>query len=727
MNATGIERPPGPWQDVVAQVKGRRVRAEGPQGSRGSHRATAPAGPADPVAGSRRRRHTGSPTARARPGPWRPATPAATRPERGLGGPTGEPERGRIRFDRRAVGGPSSSRRRDAGGGTGWRRRHRRPRLARPAPSPRRWRGGSAGSGSLPRRPSAVSRSIVSDPTRMRDAATPYRRIRLRAQPSDGGAIGGRAAGVRAGPRCRFEFVEPFQRRLHVLERRRVVERPGCPWRDLRAIQQPIEGSTSASIAPRERASRAADLGCRFASRPCHEQVAERRRQVGECQFASLAMPWGAIAGGYAARCAACHHASMEIHFLGGATTVTGSQHLLITARARVLIDCGMFQGSPNESIRNRIPFDYEPSELDAVLLTHAHLDHCGLLPLLGREGYTGPIHATAGTVELATVVLLDSGHLHEEFAKRDARWEKRHPELVAADDRKHSRCLPGCAGPGRGWRGRRHRRVDRARRARPDDDRTGPRNPAPPTHGRAIPRPSCAPSPRTWISISMRRCTRSRTLKRSSPSSQPIEYGEESRSRAGRACHVPGCRPHPGVRDHPGPGRGTGRRARARDRLFRRCGPARHADPARSDRHDRGRLRPGGIHVRRPRARAGRRSDPDHGRDGPDGGGGGRGAARAVVRHRADTGGGLGAGPAHHARRDPAAAALPRLTDGVQGVRHLPPPPGLLRRGDGEAPARGRVAARLPEPDHRARLQGVAGDRQGAAAVHDRRLATGC
>ena len=149
-------------------------------------------------------------------------------------------------------------------------------------------------------------------------------------------------------------------------------------------------------------------------------------------------MPCPAIAGGYAATVGACHHARMEIHFLGGATTVTGSQFLLVTARARVLIDCGMFQGSPNESIRNRIPFDFEPSELDAVLLTHAHLDHCGLLPVLGREGYAGPIHATAGTVELATVVLLDSGHLHEEFAKRDARWEKRHPELVAADDRKH-------------------------------------------------------------------------------------------------------------------------------------------------------------------------------------------------------------------------------------------------------------------------------------------------
>jgi Cft2 family RNA processing exonuclease len=131
--------------------------------------------------------------------------------------------------------------------------------------------------------------------------------------------------------------------------------------------------------------------------------------------------------------------AGMQIHFLGGATTVTGSQFLIETERARVLIDCGMFQGSPNESVRNRIPFGFDPATLDAVVLTHAHLDHCGLLPLLVKGGFSGPIHATAGTVELATLVLLDSGHLHEEFAKREARWEKRHPDEVEADDRKES------------------------------------------------------------------------------------------------------------------------------------------------------------------------------------------------------------------------------------------------------------------------------------------------
>jgi metallo-beta-lactamase family protein len=131
--------------------------------------------------------------------------------------------------------------------------------------------------------------------------------------------------------------------------------------------------------------------------------------------------------------------AAMQIQFLGGATTVTGSQFLLETEQARVLIDCGMFQGSPNESVRNRIPFAFDPAKLDAVVLTHAHLDHCGLLPLLVKGGFRGSIHATAGTVELATLVLLDSGHLHEEFAKREARWEKRHPDEVAADDRKES------------------------------------------------------------------------------------------------------------------------------------------------------------------------------------------------------------------------------------------------------------------------------------------------
>jgi len=125
----------------------------------------------------------------------------------------------------------------------------------------------------------------------------------------------------------------------------------------------------------------------------------------------------------------------MHLHFLGGARTVTGSQYLLETARARVLIDCGMFQGSPNESVRNRVPLAYDPREVNALLLTHAHLDHCGLIPHVVREGFAGPIWATPATIELAGLVLLDSGKLQEEFAKRGDRWEKRHPDTAAKED----------------------------------------------------------------------------------------------------------------------------------------------------------------------------------------------------------------------------------------------------------------------------------------------------
>jgi len=118
----------------------------------------------------------------------------------------------------------------------------------------------------------------------------------------------------------------------------------------------------------------------------------------------------------------------MELQFLGAATTVTGSQFLLTTSRARVLIDCGMFQGNPHETIRNRVPLAYDPAEIDALVLTHAHLDHCGLIPLVVTKGMRAPIFATPGTIELATLVLLDSAKLQQEAAKRDERFERRHP-----------------------------------------------------------------------------------------------------------------------------------------------------------------------------------------------------------------------------------------------------------------------------------------------------------
>ena len=127
----------------------------------------------------------------------------------------------------------------------------------------------------------------------------------------------------------------------------------------------------------------------------------------------------------------------MQLTFLGGATTVTGSRFLLTTPRAQVLVDCGMFQGSPNEVIRNRVPLGFEPAELDAILITHAHLDHCGLLPVVVRDGFDGPIYLTSASAELVEIVLLDSGRLQEEFAKRHSRWERRHPEAAASADAK--------------------------------------------------------------------------------------------------------------------------------------------------------------------------------------------------------------------------------------------------------------------------------------------------
>ena len=125
----------------------------------------------------------------------------------------------------------------------------------------------------------------------------------------------------------------------------------------------------------------------------------------------------------------------ITLRFLGAATTVTGSQFLLETEQARILVDCGMFQGSPNESIRNRIPLAYDPTSLQAILVTHAHLDHCGLIPHVVEQGFRGPIWATPATIDLAGLVLLDSGKLQEEFAKREARFERRHPDRAAAED----------------------------------------------------------------------------------------------------------------------------------------------------------------------------------------------------------------------------------------------------------------------------------------------------
>jgi len=108
----------------------------------------------------------------------------------------------------------------------------------------------------------------------------------------------------------------------------------------------------------------------------------------------------------------------MNLSFFGAAGTVTGSRHLLTSGTKRVLVDCGLFQGLKALRLRNREALPFDPKSLDAVVLTHAHLDHSGFLPVLVREGYAGPIYCTEPTEDLTRILLADSGHLQEEDAR---------------------------------------------------------------------------------------------------------------------------------------------------------------------------------------------------------------------------------------------------------------------------------------------------------------------
>jgi len=123
----------------------------------------------------------------------------------------------------------------------------------------------------------------------------------------------------------------------------------------------------------------------------------------------------------------------MKLTFLGAAETVTGSRFLLDAAGKRLLIDCGIFQGTKNLRRRNWAPLPVPAESIDAVILTHAHIDHSGYLPVLARNGFRGPVYCTPGTADLCEVMLRDSARLQEEeaaFANRHG-YSKHDPALA--------------------------------------------------------------------------------------------------------------------------------------------------------------------------------------------------------------------------------------------------------------------------------------------------------
>ena len=112
----------------------------------------------------------------------------------------------------------------------------------------------------------------------------------------------------------------------------------------------------------------------------------------------------------------------MKIRFCGAATGVTGSCHLVSTDEHQILLDCGMFQGGKAMEALNHEPFPFNPAEIECVVVSHAHVDHCGRLPLLVKQGFKGPIYASDATADLLSVMLLDSAHIHEQ----DAEWQSK-------------------------------------------------------------------------------------------------------------------------------------------------------------------------------------------------------------------------------------------------------------------------------------------------------------
>ncbi|MFN0184122.1 MAG: MBL fold metallo-hydrolase, partial [Aquabacterium sp.] len=122
----------------------------------------------------------------------------------------------------------------------------------------------------------------------------------------------------------------------------------------------------------------------------------------------------------------------MHLTFVGAAQEVTGSCHLVEAGGARFLVDCGMLQGGREAPARNRRAWPFDPRAIDFVLLTHAHIDHSGLIPRLVAQGFKGPVYCTTPTAELLSVLLLDSAYIQETSWARAQRRRSRHAESAA-------------------------------------------------------------------------------------------------------------------------------------------------------------------------------------------------------------------------------------------------------------------------------------------------------
>lgn len=122
----------------------------------------------------------------------------------------------------------------------------------------------------------------------------------------------------------------------------------------------------------------------------------------------------------------------MDIRFLGATETVTGSKYRVSFDDQSILVDCGLFQGYKELRLRNWSSLPFDPKTLEAVLLTHAHIDHSGYLPLLVKQGFKGPVYSTQGTNDLCKILLPDSAHIQEEDARHaeDHGYSKHHPAL---------------------------------------------------------------------------------------------------------------------------------------------------------------------------------------------------------------------------------------------------------------------------------------------------------